>query len=54
MTRQVRAQAKLNAFKIPTRKFQVPSDVNGNPLKVSDYFGQNVFNYETSDILTKH
>jgi glutamine synthetase len=53
MTRQVRAQAKLNAFKIPTRKFQVPSDVNGNPLKVSDYFGQNVFNYETSDILTK-
>lgn len=53
MTRQVRAQAKLNAFKIPTRKFEVPSDINGNPLKVSDYFGENVFNYESSDILTK-
>lgn len=53
MTRQVRAQAKLNAFKIPTRKFEVPSDTNGNPLKVSDYFGENVFNFETSDILTK-
>ena len=54
MTRQIRSQVKLNAFKIPTRKFQVPSDVNGNPLKVSDYFGENVFNYQNSDILTKN
>lgn len=53
MTKQVRAQAKLNAFKIPTRKFNVPSDVNGKPLRVSDYYGENVFSYEESDILTK-
>lgn len=53
MTKQIRSQAKLNAFKIPARKFEVPKDVNGRPLKVSDYYGENVFNYETSDMLTK-
>jgi glutamine synthetase len=53
MTKQIRSQAKLNAFKIPTRKFEVPTDINGKPLRVSDYYGENVFNYEESDILTK-
>lgn len=53
MTKQIRSQAKLNAFKIPTRKFEVPKDVNGKPLRVSDYYGENVFKYEDSDILTK-
>lgn len=52
MTKQVRFQAKLNAYKIPTRKFNVPSDVNGKPLRVSDYYGENVFDFEDSDILT--
>ncbi len=54
MTKQVRFQAKLNAYKTQTRKFNVPSDVNGKPLRVSDYYGENVFNYENSDILTKN
>lgn len=53
MTKVVRAQAKLNSFKIPTRKFDVPSDINGNPLRVSEYFGINVFDYTKSEILTK-
>lgn len=53
MTKQIRSQAKLNAFKIPTRKFDVPTDVNGKPLRVSDYYGENVFNFEESDMLTK-
>lgn len=53
MTKAVRAQAQLNAFKIPTRKFSVPVDVNGNPLRVSEYYGENVFDYSKSEILTK-
>lgn len=53
MTKAVRAQAQLNAFKIPTRKFSVPADVNGNPLRVSEYYGENVFDYVKSEILTK-
>jgi len=53
MTRLIRSHAKLSSFKIPTRKFDVPSDVNGNPLRVSEYFGENVFNYQKSEILTK-
>ena len=53
MTKRVRAKAKFSNYKVPTRTFEVPSDVNGNPLRVSEYFGENVFNYEKSDILTK-
>ena len=53
MTKAVRAQAMLNAFKIPTREFNVPKDVNGNPLRVSEYYGENVFDYQKSEILTK-
>ena len=53
MTKAIRAQAQLGSFKVPTRKFKVPSDVNGNPLRVSEYFGENVFDYMKSEILTK-
>lgn len=53
MTKAVRAKAKFSGYKIPTRKFEVPSDVNGNPLRVSEYFGENVFDYTKSEILTK-
>ncbi len=53
MTRAVRTQAKVDTFKIPTRKFDVPCDVNGNPLRVSEYFGENVFDFMKSEILTK-
>jgi glutamine synthetase len=52
MTKLVRANAKINSYKIPTRVFDVPKDTNGNPLRVSEYFGENVFNYKNSDILT--
>ena len=53
MTKAVRVQAKMGTFKIPTRKFEVPCDVNGNPLRVSEYFGENVFDFSKSEILTK-
>ena len=53
MTKAVRAQAQFNGYKIPTRKFNVPSDVNGNPLRVSEYYGENVFDFNKSEILTK-
>ncbi len=53
MTRAIRANAILNTFKIPTRKFDVPSDINGHPLRVSEYYGENVFDFQKSEILTK-
>ncbi|MEX0798558.1 MAG: glutamine synthetase III, partial [Bacteriovoracaceae bacterium] len=53
MTKRVRATAKLDNYKTPTRVFNAPSDANGNPLKVSEYFGAHVFDFMKSDILTK-
>lgn len=53
MTKLVRANAKLASYKIPTRVFDIPRDTNGNPLRVSEYFGENVFDYKNSDILTE-
>lgn len=53
MTKAIRSQAKLDSYKIPTRKFDVPCDVNGNPLRVSEYYGENVFDFMKSEILTK-
>src|SRR4051812_20333696 len=29
------------------RKFEVPRDANGNPLKVSEYFGSNTFDWHS-------
>ncbi len=53
MTKAVRTHAKFSGYKIPTRKFEVPTDVNGNPLRVSEYYGENVFDFQKSEILTK-
>lgn len=53
MTKLVRSHAKVGTFKVPTRKFEVPCDVNGNPLRVSEYYGENVFDFMKSEILTK-
>ena len=53
MTKRVRAKAKLGNYKVPTRVFEVPSDTNGNPLRVSEYFGEYVFDFNKSDILTR-
>lgn len=53
MTKRVRAKAKLNNYKVQSRVFNIPSDTNGNPLRVSEYFGENVFDFAKSDILTK-
>jgi len=52
MTKLVRSHAKLNSYKLPTRVFDVPKDTNGNPLRISEFFGENVFKYKNSDILT--
>ncbi len=54
MTKRVRAKAKLSNFKVPSRVFDVPKDTNGNPLRVSEYFGEHVFDYNRSEVLTKH
>jgi len=53
MATNVRSQAKLEILKKKTKEFHVPHDVNGKALKVSEYFGANVFNFERSEILTK-
>lgn len=53
MTRLVRAKAKLAGYKIPTRTFEQPTDGNGRHLRVSEYFGENVFDFNKSEILTK-
>lgn len=53
MTKAVRSKVKVGSFKIPTRKFEIPCDVNGNPLRVSEYYGENVFDFMKSEILTK-
>ncbi|MCT4641398.1 MAG: glutamine synthetase III [Bacteriovoracaceae bacterium] len=53
MSSDVRSNAKLELFKRNTRVFNVPTNVNGTPLKVSEYYGINVFDFNKSDILTK-
>lgn len=53
MTRLVRAHAKLNSYKVPTRTFQLPVDGNGRQLRVSEFFGENVFDFHKSEILSK-
>lgn len=53
MSKAVRSQAKLNAYKLPVRTFELPVDGNGNPLKISQYFGENVFDLTKSEVLTK-
>lgn len=53
MSKAVRSRAKLNAYKLPVRKFAVPTDGNGNPLKISQYYGEHVFDFQKSDVLTK-
>jgi len=53
MTSQLRTEARFGSFKIKSRKFDLPCDVNGNPLKISQYFGENVFDFNTSDNLSE-
>ncbi|MBT4793513.1 MAG: glutamine synthetase type III [Halobacteriovoraceae bacterium] len=53
MTRSARTISQVGSYKIPTRKFKIPCDVNGNPLRVSEYYGENLFDFMKSEILTK-
>lgn len=53
MTKFVKANVKLQNYKVQPKPCNVPIDTNGNPLRVSEYYGQNVFDYKKSDILTK-
>ncbi len=53
MIRSLRLKAQSNLFKTSIRRFDLPSDVKKNPLKVSEYYGENVFNFMESQILTK-
>ncbi len=53
MTKNLRLQARANIFKTSIRKFDSPFDINKNPLPVSEYYGENVFNFMESKLLTK-
>ena len=52
MASDLRQQAKLSAFSRKTRKCTVPVNEQGKYLKVSQYYGENVYNYHLSKSLS--
>lgn len=52
MANQVRQQAKLTVYSRKTRKCHVPVNDQGKYLKVSQYYGENVYNYHLSKSLS--
>lgn len=52
MANQLRSQAKLTVYSRKTRKCSVPVNEQGRYLKVSQYYGENVFNYHLSKSLS--
>ena len=52
MSQDLRQQAKLAAYTRKTRKCSVPVNDQGKFLKVSQYYGENVFNYHLSKSLS--
>lgn len=53
MSKANRSQVKLNTYKISVRKFPQPTDGHGHPQKISQYYGEHVFDFHKSDVLTK-
>lgn len=52
MANQLRQQAKLTVYGRKTRKCNVPVNDQGKYLKVSQYYGENVYNYHLSKSLS--
>lgn len=52
MGTSLRNEAKLKVYDRQPRKCDVPMNEQGRYLKVSQYFGENVYNYQTSKSLT--
>lgn len=52
MANQLRSQAKLTVYARKSRKCHVPVNEQGKFLKVSQYFGENVYNYHLSKSLS--
>ncbi len=52
MAQDLRQQAKLSAFSRKTRKCTVPVNDQGKYLRVSQYYGENVYNYHLSKSLS--
>ncbi len=52
MTNQLRREAKITVYGRKPRKCQVPVNEQGKYLKVSQYYGENVYNYHLSKSLS--
>ncbi len=52
MANEIRQQAKLTVYNRKTRKCPVPVNEQGKYLKVSQYYGENVYNYHLSKSLS--
>jgi glutamine synthetase len=52
MANQLRQQAKLTVYSRKSRKCNVPINEQGKYLKVSQYYGENVYNYHLSKSLS--
>ena len=52
MAHDPRQQAKLSVYSRKTRKCSVPMNEQGKYLKVSQYYGENVYNYHLSKSLS--
>lgn len=52
MTASLRNEAKLKVYGRQPRKCEVPVNEQGRLVKVSQYYGENVYNYQTSKSLT--
>lgn len=48
-TSDSRTKATFEAINRPERIFKVPMENTGKPMKVSDYFGDNVFDFRTAE-----
>lgn len=48
-TSDFRTKATLEAINRPERRFKLPHENTGKPMKVSDYFGDNVFDFRTAE-----
>ena len=47
----LRDEAKLEAINRPPRSIFLPEDDEGRTLKISEYFGVNVFDFRKSDMI---
>ncbi len=46
---EYRTKTTTDATNRPARQFKLPTDNKGQLMKVSDYFGENVFDFRTAE-----